>query len=71
MTLKNNIIWNYVGLPIRENINTGNGGPHDPFLVERDHNIVQSDPDQTDCLVQPGSFVGPLSEKDGFTPKAN
>ena len=71
VTLKNNIIWNYVGLPIRENINTGNGGPHDPFLVERDHNIVQSDPDQTDCLVQPGSFVGPLSEKDGFTPKAN
>ena len=70
VVLRNNIVWNYGGQPFRENVETGNGGPHNPFSIERIENIVQSDPGQTDCQVVPDTFVGPLSKSDGFTPSS-
>lgn len=68
VTIKNNILWNYGGLPVRENYGSGNGGPVDPFTIIRQSNIVDSNSSGNECLETASIFVGPLTAKAGFSP---
>ncbi len=67
--IKNNIIWGYVGQPIRSNVGSGNGGPNNPCTVTRATNIVQSNPVGSECQEPASIFVGPLTTCTGFAPK--
>jgi len=66
--IKNNIIWGYVGLPIRANVGNGNGGNTDPCSVIRATNIVQNNPVGSECQESASTFVGPLTSCQGFAP---
>ncbi len=66
--IQNNIIWSYVGLPIRFNVGNGNAGPVDPCSASRTTNIVQSNPVGSECLENASIFVGPLTSCQGFAP---
>lgn len=66
--IRNSIFWDYVGQPIRENVNTGNSTPNNPCAITRLNNIVQSNPAPNECLVSESYFKGPLTTRDGFNP---
>ena len=67
--IQNNIIWGYNGLPIRENVGSGND-PNvvDPCAVTRNTNIVQNNPVGSECQEPASAFVGPLTTCEGFAP---
>jgi len=65
--IKNNIIWGYVGQPIRANVGNGNGGSTDPCSVIRATNIVQNNSVGSECQLSASDFVGPLTSYQGFT----
>ena len=66
--IRNNIIWDYIGLPIRNNIGNGNRGPNDPCTINRTNNIVESDALSSECEEDASIFVGPLTTLEGFAP---
>lgn len=66
--IRNNIVWGYVGEPIRVNAGNGNGGPNNPCTVSRATNIVQSNPVGSECQEPSAIFVGPLTSCQGFAP---
>jgi len=65
-----NIIWGYSGLPVQENVTSGNNSPDNPCSVERSKNIVMNNAVKDECAEPASVFQGPLTTFAGFAPRA-
>lgn len=63
--IERNVIWDFNGLPVRENVGNSSGhATNNPATITRANNVVESGAAANDCNETSAVFIGPLGNAD-------